>query len=159
MKKIAGIIGAVVVGLALAVGIGFFAAKGIFEDRVVVETVEKEVFIEKEVEITSEMIREEIRDIGELATEEYEYTAVETYDESKSFNGFEIPFTQSKFIFSYDGNIKAGIDYSSIEVEKDDAKKQVLITLPKAKILSSEIDEKSFLLYVAVTERLMVAPC
>ena len=133
--------------LAVAGGVGFFGAKKIFENRVVVETVEKEVFIEKEVEITADIIAEELRDIGELATEEYEYTGVETFDEAKSFKGFEIPFTQSKFIYSYDGTIKAGIDFTAIHVEKDDQKKQVIVTIPKSKILSSEIDESSFQLY------------
>ena len=140
-------VAAVVLALLLAGFGGFFMAKHIFEDRVVIETVEKERIVEKELEITGEMIREEIRAIGELATEEYAYTEVETYDESKSFKGIEIPFTQSKFIFSYDGTIKAGIDFTQITVEKDDKKKEVVITLPEVKILSSEIDEKSFELY------------
>ena len=147
MKKYIRRVVIAIILLLVAGGVGFLAAKKIFEDRTVIETVEKEVFIEKEVEITSDIIEEELKDIGELATEEYDYTGVETYDESKSFNGFEIPFTQSKFIYSYDGTIKAGIDFNDIHVEKDDLKKLVTISLPGAQILSSEIDEKSFQLY------------
>ena len=147
MKKYVRFLLIVIVLLLAAGGGGFLIAKHIFEERTVVETVEKEIFIEKEAEITSEIIKEGLKDIGELATEEYDYTGVETYDESKSFKGFEIPFTKSRFIYSYDGTIKAGIDFTSIEVEKDDLKKLVTVTLPEAEILSSEVDEKSFQLY------------
>ena len=101
--------------------------------------------------ITGEIIRSGLNDIGELATEEYYFTQVETYDSTKSaqlFNiTFDLPLTRTKFIYSYDGVIKAGVDFTKIEVEKDDLKRVITVTLPKSYILSTEIDFDSFELY------------
>ena len=56
-----------------------------------------------------------------------------------------IPFTQSKYIYSYDIVIKAGFDFTEIEWEiKDTA---ITVRLPEAKILSSELKWDSFKLY------------
>ena len=76
---------------------------------------------------------------------------METYDSTKSaqlFNiTFDLPLTRTKFIYSYDGVIKAGVDFTKIEVEKDDLKRVITVTLPKSYILSTEIDFDSFELY------------
>lgn len=103
--------------------------------------------IKEEVVVTGEMIRENLSDIGELATEEYSFTQVETYDSQKERKGIKIPFTKTSFVYSYDGTIKAGIDFSKVLVTKDDVEKLVVITLPKAEILSTEIDYDSFQVY------------
>lgn len=55
--------------------------------------------------------------------------------------------TNSRFIYSYDGVVKAGIDFAGIGVEKDDENRRIAISLPKARVLSSELDENSFQLY------------
>lgn len=103
--------------------------------------------IKEEVVVTGEMIRENLSDIGELATEEYSFTQVETYDSQKERKGIKIPFTKTSFVYSYDGIIKAGIDFSKVQLTKDDVEKLVVITLPKAEILSTEIDYDSFQVY------------
>lgn len=107
--------------------------------------------ITERVEISGETIRSGLNDIGELATEEYYFTQVETYDSTKSaqlFNiTFDLPLTHTRFIYSYDGVIKAGIDFSEVTLEKDDLKRLITVSLPKAHILSSEIDYDSFELY------------
>lgn len=122
------------------------------------EIIEKEVPIEIPVEvpveievkktITSDMIKSSLRDISELATAEFTYTQVEKFESKKTINeSFTIPFSKSTMIFSYDGIIKYGIDISEIEVEKDDEKQMVVVTIPHSKILSSELDLNSFELY------------
>ena len=152
---------ALVIAAVLLVGGGYAAAKGKYENRKVVERVEipveKEKFVDRIVEvetkavITGEMIQEKLRDIGELATEEYTYTEIGTFDSNKSVQIFgydvNLPLTQSKFIYSYDGTIKAGIDFTQLTVEKDEAGRKITVTLPAARILSSELDEDSFQLY------------
>ena len=152
---------AIVLALLLAGGGGYAAAKSKYENTKTVERVEvpveKEKLVDRIVEvetkavITGEMIEEKLRDIGELATEEYTYTEVGTFDSNKSVQIFgrdvNLPLTQSKFIYSYDGTIKAGIDFARITVEKDEISKIITVTLPKARILSSELDEESFQLY------------
>ncbi|MCR5223235.1 MAG: DUF4230 domain-containing protein [Lachnospiraceae bacterium] len=140
--------GLVVFILALLIFVGaaaFVLGKNIRKEESV--TTQENLITETETVITGEIIREGLADIGELATEEYYFTEVETYDSSKKFKDFEIPFTTSRFVYSYDGTIKAGVDFASIGVEKDDLTKTITVKLPKARILSSEIDENSFKMY------------
>lgn len=158
-RRIVWRIAAIIIVVALACGGGFAAAKKQYENKKTVEyiqvPVEKEKVVEVPVEvkkvITGEIIRDGLRDIGELATEEYSYTEVGTFDSQKSVQLFgydvTVPFTQSKFIYTYEGTIKAGVDFTCITVEKVDDSKRVTVTLPKAEILSAELDENSFQLY------------
>lgn len=84
--------------------------------------------------------------IGELATQEYRGTQVNVTTASREMFGVEIPFTQSKYIYSYDVIIKAGYDFSAITWELTD--KTITVTLPEAKILESYVDPDSFELYL-----------
>lgn len=86
-------------------------------------------------------------DIGELATQSAYVTEVNVTEDARDLFGIEIPFTQSKTIFSYDVVIKAGIDFSEIDYNVDDTAKTINITLPECKILSNEIKTDSFKLY------------
>ena len=63
------------------------------------------------------------------------------YENQATFYGWKVPFTTKSFILSYDGKIKAGIDMSLVEVHMSG--KNINISIPEAKILSHEIDEKS----------------
>lgn len=114
-----------------------------------IDDVKKEpVIIKEEVEVSSEMIAEELQSIGELATYEYLFTEVMNSSNTKTINGkFNIPFTTTSFIYSYDGVIKAGIDFTQITVEKSDNEKRITVCLPEAKILSCELDFDSFKIY------------
>ena len=150
MKKVKWIlIGAAVVLTAVIAAylIGRAAPRG----TVQVESEPEDRLISERVEISGETIRSGLADIGELATEEYYFTQVETYDSTKSAQlfhiTFDIPLTRTKFIYSYDGIIKAGVDFTKIEVEKDELKRLITVTLPKSHILSSEVDFDSFELY------------
>lgn len=89
-----------------------------------------------------------INNIGELATTEYGYTMVETTSKPHvAVAGFKIPFTDSKVIYSYDGLIKAGIDFTEINVKTNYITKKIYITIPEAKVLSSEVFYDSLLVY------------
>ena len=117
--------------LMMAVGAGaFYFAKTKYENTNTVTEVVENAITETETTISGETIREGLNDIGELATEEYFFTRVETFDKSKNIKGIKIPFTESKFVYSYDGIVKAGIDFADVSVEKDDLKKIITITLP-----------------------------
>lgn len=83
--------------------------------------------------------------IGEFATQTAYCTTLESIDDSKDFFGAKIPFTQSKYIYSYDIAIKAGFNFEDIEWHIDG--KKIEVKLPEAKILSSEIDLDSFKIY------------
>ena len=111
------------------------------------ETVITQGIVDKAESLSGETVKEGLREIGILDTQEYYFTHVEKYDSSREINGFEIPFTQSNFVYSYDGVIIAGIDFNDIDVVSDDNRKIVTVTIPRAKIHSSSIDPDSFKLY------------
>ncbi len=89
-----------------------------------------------------------INEIGELATAEYGYTMAQTLDKPpKELIGIKIPFTESKIIYSYDGKIKAGVDFTKVAAKVDEAAGVVYVTMPEAVILSSEVDNDSLVVY------------
>lgn len=106
----------------------------------------EEVFV-----FDSAMIMEEIKDIGELATVEYRYTNVGTLDaktEIEIFHlGIPIPLTGKTAIISMDGVIKVGVDVNGIKVTSNETAKTINVRLPKAKLLSNELDENSLQVY------------
>ena len=87
-----------------------------------------------------EILEERISDIGELATQEYWYKDCKTYKNAKKIKSLKIPFTTSGVIMTIEGTIKAGINFEEVDVTKDDDTKTITITIPKSKILSSELD-------------------
>lgn len=111
------------------------------------EKVVEEKIIEKEVVISGQTIQSGLRNIGELASSEYYFTHVSAIENSQTFYGYTIPFTTAKSIYSYDGVIKAGIDFNEILVDKNDEAKTIVVTIPHARILSSQVDTNSFCLW------------
>ncbi len=103
--------------------------------------------IGKTIELSGETIRSNIANIGKLATAEYTYTHVEHLDSSRTIGNFKIPLTNASYIFSYDGTIIAGVDFTQTNVDKNDANKTITITLPEVEIISSDVDQDSFQLY------------
>lgn len=96
---------------------------------------------ESPTKVTSDLLSQQIQSISELATVEYSYTNMGKFENQATFYGWKVPFTTKSFIISYDGKIKAGIDMSLVEVKMNNEK--IDIHIPKAKILTHEIDEKS----------------
>lgn len=144
--------------MAVVLGV-FFATKQYYENENLARVEYVEVPVEKIVEvpvetktaITAEVVEGQLRDVGELASEEYAYREVATFDSTKSVQIFghelSLPLTQSRFIYSYEGTIRAGIDFAQIDAEVDESTKQIRVILPASRILSSELDETSFELY------------
>ncbi len=97
--------------------------------------------------ISAEVIQDGLKDIGELITEEYYFKEVVSYSSIKQFLGLDLGITESSYLAGYEGVIKAGIDFTKITVSKDEDHKVINVALPKAEILSSEIDPDSFELY------------
>lgn len=100
---------------------------------------------------SGETTKATIEKIGELATAEYNYSHVETGKNSKTIDIHEkeinVPLTGNSFIYSIDGCIKAGIDFTQVDVIVDDDAKKIDITLPAPKILSSELYLDTYELY------------
>lgn len=84
-------------------------------------------------------------DIGELATQSAYCTEVEVTEASRELFGVTIPFTQSKYIYSYDVVIKAGLDFTDVSWSEQDG--TIRVTLPEIRVLSNEIDLDSLKVY------------
>ena len=79
--------------------------------------------------------------LRELATVSYRYTNMAQFQNSSDFYGVTLPFTTKRFILTYDGEIKAGVDLAQAQVEVSG--ETVTVRLPEAAVLSHEIDEDS----------------
>ena len=85
--------------------------------------------------------------IGELATQVAYCTEVNVTEASQNLWGIEIPFTQSKIIYSYDVEVKAGLDVKDITWSVDETNSIIRVNLPEIRILDSSIIPDSFQLY------------
>ena len=97
----------------------------------------------REPEITADLLGQHLREVSDLVSVEYHYTNMGKFENQLDFYGWKVPFTTKSFLVSYDGVIKAGVDLSGAQVDVDEVRKAVTITLPESKILSHEIPEDS----------------
>lgn len=88
-----------------------------------------------------------LKNIGELATQAGYFTNVQMINQSRQLFGADIPLTQSKYVFSYDGIVKAGIDFESIQLNADENSHTIKVKLPEVKILSYEVEPNSLEVY------------
>ena len=107
--------------------------------------VEKIVTVEKE--ISAEILRDGVREVGVLVTDEYYFTEVVSFSSIKKLWNIELGITESSYLVSYDGVVRAGVDLTGAEVVKDDEQKRITVTLPAAEIQGVDIDPESFQLY------------
>ncbi|MGN0185968.1 MAG: DUF4230 domain-containing protein [Aristaeellaceae bacterium] len=97
--------------------------------------------------IRSRPVKFGLENIGELVTQSGYYTNVQVIEDWREVFGWQVPFTQSKYVYSYDGIIKAGVDFSLVSVTVDDLKHEIVMKLPDIKILSNEVDLDSLQVY------------
>lgn len=95
----------------------------------------------------SRIINLRMENIGELSTQAAYFTNVQVISKSREVFGTVVPFTQSKYIYSYDGVIKAGIDFTQIAYEINSYKKTITVKMPQAHVTSVEVDEDSLEIY------------
>ena len=105
------------------------------------------VAIQDNLSIYSDTSKLGFEDIGEMATQSAYCTEISMQEADREFFGLSIPFTQSKYIYSYDVGIKAGYDFGEIQWSVDEEAKTIEVKLPEAQILSNEIDLDSFKVY------------
>lgn len=91
--------------------------------------------------ITSSLLTNRLENVKELVSTNYYYKNMGSFQNQNKFYGWDIPFTEKKFIVSYEGLIKIGVDLNNAKVNVKD--KEINITIPKSKIISHEIDENS----------------
>ncbi len=105
----------------------------------------KEIFNNQE-----KVLKLGLDETGELVTQICHTVVLEDSRESKTFfDLFEIPFSESRQIFSYDFDVEASINFSNVVLEKvSDKDKEIIIKLPHAKIYKVTLLPNSFKSYL-----------
>lgn len=96
-------------------------------------------------EYDSTIILNKIVYIQELALVKYNYSGVIAFKDFKKILNINVPLTEKYFLLKYNGFINAGVDFSRIKV--DVSGDRVRVSMPKAKILNTTIDENSVKIY------------
>ena len=91
--------------------------------------------------ITSTLLENKLTTVSELITTDYHYKNMASFQNQNDFYGWDIPFTEKKFIISYEGSIKLGTDLNQASINIKD--KDITINIKTTKIISHEIDEDS----------------
>ena len=91
-----------------------------------------------------------LEDVGELITQTCYTTVLEDSKVNRDFfKLFDIPFTESRQIFSYDFEVDASINFDEIDIKKiDDEKKTIDIVMPHAKVYKTTLNPTSFKVYL-----------
>ncbi len=100
---------------------------------------------DKELGYDSTAILNRVVPIQELALVKYNYSGVIGYKDFLKILKINVPLTEKSFLLKYNGYIKAGVDFENMKVEVSG--KDVHISLPRARILDTMIDEKSIKVY------------
>lgn len=100
---------------------------------------------ESEPTITSTALTQQLQEVNELVTMDYNYTKVGKFENSLQINGWDIPLTSKSFLLTYSGKLSAGIDMSKAEVDVHD--QVITVRIPEVEIFSNVIDEKSIEVY------------
>ena len=91
-----------------------------------------------------------LEDVGELVTQTCYTTVIEDSKVNREFfKLFNIPFTESRQIFSYDFEVDASLDFADIKIKKiNDDKKTIELELPHAKVYKVTLNPDSFKVYL-----------
>lgn len=92
-----------------------------------------------------------LEDVGELVTQTCYVTVVQDTKVNRDFfNLFDVPFTESRQIFSYDIEVDASVNFSEISYHES-GENEITIKLPHAKIYKSSLNLFSFKEYLDAT--------
>lgn len=128
MKKREGLKSKIIIGLAIALILVLFISYN-------------KISLERQTDLMSSKVEENIIKLVELSTVKYNYTNIVEYKNNIQLKGLDIPFTNKKFIVKYSGYIKAGIDLETLEIKVDD-KNTIRVSMDKPKIIENIISEE-----------------
>lgn len=88
------------------------------------------------------LIQERIVELSEWTTlkYEYKYAFVSRTGENKNIPFTDINFVEAIKLIEYSGYLKAGSDFSGLEVTDDDGSEKISLRVPKAKILDNVVE-------------------
>ena len=91
-----------------------------------------------------------LENVGELVTQTCYTTVLEDSKVNlEFFKLFDIPFTESRQIFSYDFEVDASVDFEKIEISKiDDKNKEIIVKIPHARVYKTTLNPSSFKVYL-----------
>ena len=107
----------------------------------------KNMKVEEDDKITSDIVESSLKEAKELTTLKYHYKNVASFESSQQFQGLTLPFTTKSFLYTYEGDINAGVDLDQASASVDETKKVINVKLPDSKILSHDIDENSVMIF------------
>ena len=89
-------------------------------------------------------------DVGELVTQTCYTTVIEDSKVNREFfKLFEIPFTESRQIFSYDFEVDASVNFDEIKIKKiNDDKKNIDVIIPHSKVYKVTLNPESLKIYL-----------
>lgn len=95
------------------------------------------------------LLKEEVKEISELATLQETYTLNVPYNSGNKKlwkTNIKIPFSEKKMVVEYDATLKLGVklDDNNFDVKEKDG--TITVTIPHSEILSHEINEDSWVL-------------
>ena len=89
----------------------------------------------EEVKVTSDTLKEQLKGIRELVTQEYIYTNADKRESTEKWLwGIDRPFSGNSLLVTYDGTIKAGVDLSQVEITVDEDAHTITVILPPSEI-------------------------
>lgn len=144
MKKLMQALLAIIVVLVLAATLLLFVARDM-----VTSPFDNVHGLEKgKTTIDSTTVGGSLHDLSQLTTQEYVFTNVGKFDdEGYKLLNHNIPLTGKNFLATYDGTVKAGIDFGQVSVEEYADKKEFEVTAPRPTITDAYIDPASIKAY------------
>ncbi len=90
-----------------------------------------------------------LENVGILVTQTAHVTEVsDTKVNREFFNWFQIPFSESRQIFSIQVDVDASVDFDKISYKQDNSEKTVVVSLPHAEIYKATPVEDSLKVYL-----------
>ncbi|AHM56692.1 hypothetical protein EAL2_c13970 [Peptoclostridium acidaminophilum DSM 3953] len=102
-------------------------------------------FVTQKDDMKSDIVRERITSISELAVLKYEYKDIALLEDSKKIGDIELPFTQKSLLIVFGGYMKAGVDLESADIDVEG--KSITVYIDGASITDNVIDEKDIRIY------------
>lgn len=95
-------------------------------------------------QVSTDAIREEIKEVSKYSAYEFNYTSILYYSEPNKVKSVKIPFTTTTYIATIDGTINIGIEgeYIDFSTEKnnDGNITKIIVELPHSEILDNYTD-------------------
>lgn len=94
--------------------------------------------------ITSDQLAQQLSSLKELVTKKYVYTNAAIREANKTWLwGWDMPFSDTSLLVTYDGVIKAGIDLGKVEIDVDQDTRTITVTLPPSQVTDNSIPQET----------------